>query len=237
MVLAPVRSEQLTAALPILTGMRDGSHVLFFGNTGGRHAQLVEALGDRALFGFPAAGGVRNGPVIRYVLISQQQTMLGEPTGASTSRVQQLKTVLQDAGFSTTITANIGGWLQGHAAFVVPIAFALYRVDTDPSRLAADPDTLRLMVRATREAFRAVAADGKAEIPANLRALYLRLPTAFAVRYWRRVLAGPRGELWFAAHTRAAPEEMRALADELEAAVRRTGRSTPDLTTLLRTSP
>src|SRR6185436_7317314 len=101
--------------------------------------------------------------------ISQQHTMLGEPSGAATSRVQQLKTVLQGAGFSTTITANIEGWLQGHAAFVVPIAFALYRVDTDPSRLAADSDTLRLMVRATREAFQVLRADGKAEIPANLR--------------------------------------------------------------------
>ena len=237
LVLVPVRSEQLAAVLPVLAGMRDGSQVLFFGNTTGRHARLVEALGDRAVFGFPAAGGVRNGPVIRYVLISQQQTMLGEPTGATTSRLQHLKAVLQGAGFSTTITADIDGWLQGHAAFVVPIAFALYRVGTDPSRLAAEPDTLRLMVRATREAFQALRADGKAEIPANLRILYLRLPTAFAVRYWRRVLAGPRGELWFAGHTRAAPEEMRALADELQDAVRRTGRSTPDLTMLLRTSP
>ncbi len=39
------------------------------------------------------------------------------------------------------------GWLLGHATFVVPIAFALYRVDTNASRLAADRDTLRLMVR------------------------------------------------------------------------------------------
>ena len=237
LVLVPVRAEQLRSTLPLLTGMNDGSDVLFFGNTANRQAELSDALGSRALFGFPAAGGVRNGPVIRYVLISQQQTMLGEPTGATTSRLQHLKAVLQGAGFSTTITADIDGWLQGHAAFVVPIAFALYRVGTDPSRLAADPDTLRLMVRATREAFQALRADGKAEIPANLRTLYLRLPTAFAVRYWRRVLAGPRGELWFAAHTRAAPEEMRALADELQDAVRRTSRSTPDLTMLLRTTP
>jgi 2-dehydropantoate 2-reductase len=237
LVLVSVRSEQLAATLPVLTGMRDGSPVLFFGNSGAHHAQIVTALGDRALFGFPAAGGLRNGPVIRYVLISQQQTMLGEPTGATTRRVQQLKTVLQDAGFSTTITTNIDGWLQGHAAFVVPIAFALYRVDTDPSRLAADSETLGLMVRATREAFQALRAAGKVEIPANLRTLYLRLPTALAVRYWRRVLAGPRGELWFAAHTRAAPKEMRALADELQAAVRRAGCPTPDLTMLLRTSP
>jgi 2-dehydropantoate 2-reductase len=50
--------------------------------------------------------------------------------------------------------------------------------------------------------------------------LYLVLPTAFVVRYWRRVLAGPRGELWFGAHSRAAPEEMRALAEKLRTALR-----------------
>jgi 2-dehydropantoate 2-reductase len=89
------------------------------------------------------------------------------------------------------------------------------------------------MVRATREAFRALGASGNAEIPTNPRALYLWLPTAFVVRYWRRVLAGPRGELWFGAHSRAAPEEMRALADDLRAALRDTGRPTPHLENLL----
>jgi len=236
LVLVPVRSEQLASTLPVLSSMRDGSHVLFFGNTAGRQPQLVGALGGRALFGFPAAGGVRDGPIIRYVLIAQQQTMLGEPDGATTPRTQHLKTVLQGAGFPTTITANIDGWLLGHAAFVVPIAFALYRVDTDASRLAANPDTLKLMVRATRQAFRALRASGNAEIPTNLATLYLRLPAAIPVNYWRRVLAGPRGELWFAAHARAAPEEMQALADDLQAAVHRTGRPAPDLTKLLQSS-
>lgn len=233
LVVVPVRSEQLTSTLPVLSSMRDGSDVLFFGNTAGRQAQLVEALGSRVLFGFPAAGGTRDGSVVRYVLIGQQQTMLGEPNGATTSRTRHLKSILQDAGFPTTITANMDGWLLGHAAFVVPIACALYRVDTDASRLAADRDTLRLMVRATRQAFQALRTSGNNEIPANLRTLYLRLPATFAVGYWRRVLAGPRGELWFAAHSRAAPEEMRALAADLQAAVGRTGRPAPDLTTLL----
>jgi 2-dehydropantoate 2-reductase len=63
--------------------------------------------------------------------------------------------------------------------------------------------------------------------------LYLNLPTAFIVRYWRRVFAGPRGELWFAAHSRAAPEEMHTLADKLQTALRRIGGSTPNLDNLL----
>ena len=60
-----------------------------------------------------------------------------------------------------------------------------------------------------------------------------RMPEAFAVRYWRRVLASPRGELWFAAHSRAAPEEMTSLGEELQAAVHRAGRPAPALDALL----
>ena len=94
------------------------------------------------------------------------------------------------------ISANIDGWLLGHAAFVVPIAFALYRVGIDAPKLAADLTTMRLMVLATRQAFNALQAAGNAEIPKNLRILY-RLPTVFVIGYWRRVLKSPRGELWF----------------------------------------
>ena len=230
LVIVAVRAEQLPATLPVLAGMLDGPDVLFFGNNAGRSAQLRDVLGQRAVFGFPAVGGVRDGPTIRYVLISQQQTMLGEASGGVSGRVQQLRTVLQQAGFPTTISTNIDGWLLGHAAFIVPIALALYRVDTDPARLATDRASLRTMVRATRQAFRAL--SGTAEIPANLRALY-RLPTVVAVSYWRRVLAGPRGELWFAAHCRAAPDEMHSMSTELQTAIRHTGQPTPDLDTLL----
>jgi 2-dehydropantoate 2-reductase len=233
LVIVPVRSEQLAATVPILLGMSDGSDVLFFGNTVGRQAELVAAIGERALFGFPAAGGARDGPVIRYVMIRQQKTMLGEATGTTTPRARQLQEVLRAAGFPTRTSANIDGWMLGHTAFVVPIGFALYRVGTDAAKLAADPETMGLMVRATRETFKVLTASGNAEVPANLRMLYLHLPTALIVWYWRRVFAGPRGELWFAAHSRAAPEEMHALAKELHTALRRIGQPTPNLDKLL----
>ncbi len=94
LVLVPVRSEQVTSTLPTLVAMTDGSDVLFFGNTTGQQPELTAALGNRALFGFPAAGGVLDGPVVRYVLISQQKTMVGEPNGTTTLRVRQLRDVL-----------------------------------------------------------------------------------------------------------------------------------------------
>ena len=200
LVLVPVRAGQLRSTLPVLTGMTDGSDVLFFGNTAGKQGELTAALGSRALFGFPAAGGVRDGPVVRYVLIRQQKTMLGEPDGSTSARVKLLKGVLEGAGFPTLISADIDSWLVGHAAFVVPIAFALYRVGSAPAALAADAATMHLMVSATRQAFTALRAHGNAEIPMNLRALY-RLPTRLVIGYWSRVLSSSRGELWFGAHS------------------------------------
>ena len=234
LVLVSVRAEQLVSTLPVLTGLTDGSDVLFFGNTASRQAELTAALGERAVFGFPAAGGTRDGPVVRYVLISQQKTMLGEPDGTTSPRVRHLQSVLNEAGFPTLISANIEDWLMAHAAFVVPIAFALYRVGVNPARLAADPASMRLMVLATRQAFTALRAHGNDEIPTNLRILY-RLPTRVVIGYWRRVLNSPRGELWFAAHSRAAPEEMRDLADKLQETLLHTGHPTPDLKRLLDT--
>jgi hypothetical protein len=89
------------------------------------------------------------------------------------------------------------------------------------------------MVRATRQAFRALRTAHEAEIPTNLTILYLRMPEQFAVRYWQRVFASSRGELWFAGHSRGAAQEMAFLRDKLLAAVHRTGEPTPDLEALL----
>jgi hypothetical protein len=41
------------------------------------------------------------------------------------------------------------------------------------------------------------------------------MPTWFAVRYWRRALLTPLGELGFAAHANAAREEMTLLAEDV----------------------
>jgi 2-dehydropantoate 2-reductase len=233
LVVVPVRCEQLTETLPVLVEMTDAPDVLFLGNAAGHTRLLIDGLGDRALFGFPAVGGVRDGAAVRYALIRQQKTMLGEPSGMTSSRPRRLQAVFKDAGFPTRLTADIEGWLLGHVAFVVPIAFALYSADTDPVRLAHDPVALRLMVRATRQAFRALRTAHVVEIPTNLTMLYLRMPEQFAVRYWQRVFASPRGELWFAGHSRGAAREMALLRDELLAAVHRTGKPTPDLDVLL----
>jgi hypothetical protein len=123
-------------------------------------------------------------PVVVTTRVAKTKEQL---TGGLQATAARLQTMFGEAGFPASISANIGGWMLGHSAFVVPIGFALYRCNTNARALAAYAGTLQLTVRATRDAFEAL---DDAEIPANLRWLYLRMPTAFAVRYWRRGVGG-----------------------------------------------
>jgi 2-dehydropantoate 2-reductase len=194
---------------------------------------VAGAIGKRTLFGFPAAGGVREDAVVRFVVIRAQKTMVADFDRLRSARIRSVAQMFESAGFPTTISIDPEGWLTAHAAFVVPIQLALCRVGVQPQRLAADQALLTTMVRATRQAFRALQAVDDTEIPRNLRALYLLMPERFAAWYWRKTLASTRGELWFAAHTRAAPEELASLAGALRAAVDASGRRAPDLEALL----
>src|SRR5580704_6964659 len=119
------------------------------------------------------------------------------------------------------------GRLAYHAAF---LAAALYRCGTDPVRLAADRVTLTLMCPAMTGAFGGLRADGTAGLPRNLAVLHSPALRAVAVRYWARTMCSPMGELAFAAHSRHAEAEMRALGDDMAARIA----DSPALTKLLR---
>jgi hypothetical protein len=65
------------------------------------------------------------------------------------------------------------------------------------------------------EAFGALRRMGVAGLPRNLAVLHNPMLSPVAVRYWARTMRSPMGELCFAAHSRHAEAEMRALADHV----------------------
>ena len=217
----PVRSVQLSGTLPVLLAMDGQPDVLFFGNTTGRQTEMAGALGERGLFGLPAAGGVRDGPVTKYVLIHQQKSMLGEVSGMSTPRALQMQTVLNSAGFATKISANIDGRMFGHTAFVVPIGFALYRLDGNPSALAADAVHLAVDGAGHPRGLQDIGKPGDpGESSVALPPPPDKVRRSVLAPCARYVLAETFG---FGADTRAAPDEMHELARELRTAVGRAG--------------
>jgi len=235
LVLVPVRGDQLRSVLDPLAASRSTPNVLFFCNTAGGPNELVSALGrERVLLGFPGAGGTRNGTAVRYLLIRQQPTTMGELDGAMTPRLRQFRAAFEGAGFRTAISRHMDGWLKYHAVFVCSICGAVYRAGGRASQLADRPDILHLMVRATAEGFRNLRRQGISGAPGNLRMLYEVMPRWFAVRYWQRAMRTALGEFGFAAHANASREELIQLARQVRSLVQRSDLSTPAIDDLYR---
>ncbi len=184
---------------------------------------------SRVLLGFPGAGGAIEGPVVKYLLIPQQKTTLGELSGERTQRLHELAQALQRAGFAVSVSFNMDAWLKTHVALVTAIAGALYAYGCDPCQLARSPDGVPLMVQGVREGFRGLQALGLPVLPFKLRVLFQWLPLAVPVVYWRRYLNSRMGEYALARHTRVAGDELKQLTDEFRVLKLTAGEPTPAL--------
>jgi 2-dehydropantoate 2-reductase len=214
LVLVAVRSDQLATACSRLTALAGSPAVVFFGNNPGGRSEVSGGVSGDIMLGFPGIGGIIRDGTAEYVLIPQQPTAL---QAGSDARLAELGQVLSKSGFAIQRVNDMDGWLAYHAAFVACVAAALYRCDTEPARLAADRRTLKLMCAAISEAFAALRRTGVTGLPRNLAVLHNPLLKPVAVRYWARTMRSPMGELCFAAHSRHAETEMRALGDQLTA--------------------
>jgi 2-dehydropantoate 2-reductase len=227
LVLVAVRRDQLASACDSLAGLAGNPAIVFFGNNPAGRAAIPGGLPGDVFLGFPGVGGVMASGTADYVRIRQQPTALQQ---SADPRLAALESDLSSRGFAVQRVADMDGWLAYHAAFVACVAAALYLCGTDPARLAADRATLTLMCRAITGAFTALRASGTTGLPGNLAVLHSPLLRAVAVRYWARTMRSPMGELCFAAHSRHAEAEMRALGDDVAARI--TG--SPALAELLR---
>ena len=222
-----VRAEQLEALLPQLA---DGPKVKLFlflhNRAAGAHA-IASALGrGRYLLGFPGACGTPEGDIIRFRLIAEQPTTLGEPDGTISPRLRDVATRLRRAGFQVAISRRMEDWLKTHAVFVTCIAGAIYQVGGRAADVARTRGQVNLLVRGVREGFDALAAAGVSIVPLKL-ALLFRLPSFVPALYWRNFLSRPAAELMFAAH-------MWTLVTELRSTISWEPLSSPALTDLWR---
>lgn len=214
--MVPVRREQVAEVLPTLAAAGRVSTILFMHNHAGGTEQLITAVGrERVLLGFPGASGFRQGAVVKYLLIPQQPTTLGEIEGPPTPRVQEIAEVFRDAGFPVAISQNMDAWLKIHAVFVTAVCGALYCAGGDNYQLAQSTETLALFADGVREGLRLLRMLGLPPAPLNLRAIFTWMPKAITVAYWRRFFASTRGQYYFAEHARVAWVEMKMLADEV----------------------
>lgn len=229
-VMVLMRKNQVDSILPLLGAHRHTPNVAFLHNNAAGHEDIAAALGtNRVLLGFPGAGGTIEDGVVKYLLIPQQKTTLGELDGKRTPRLHEFAQALQRAGFAVSVSSNMDAWLKTHVAFITATAGALYAHGCNPSQLARSPHGVPHMVQGVREGFRVLEALGLPVLPFKLKVLFDWLPFAVPVAYWRRYLDSPMGEYALARHTRAAGDELKLLADEFRVLSLAAGKPTPAL--------
>ena len=230
LALITVRRDQLASVMPQLSANRGVPTLLFMLNNPVGSDKLVDALGrERVLLGFPGAGGTRDGHTVRYALIAQQPTTLGELGGQGSVRLRTITAAFQAAGFPTKISVDMDAWLKAHAFFVTAISGAIYLAGGDCHRLSEDRVTLALMTKGVREGFAVVRALGLAVTPFPLRVLFMWLPPAFAVSYWHRFFASETADYVFGRHARSASAEMREVAADCRILITKSGLPAPAL--------
>jgi 2-dehydropantoate 2-reductase len=213
--LIAVRRDQVASIVPELTANNRIPTLIFMLNNPTGSSDLAQALGrDRVLLGFPGAGGTRDGHLVRYAMIAQQPTTLGELDGKRTPRLRRLVETFRQCGFPTTTSRDMDAWLKAHAFFVTAISGAIYIAGGDCRRLSEDKATVALMAKGVREGYSAVRALGLSVAPFALKVLFTWLPPMFAIYYWRNFFASKMADYVFGRHARAASREMRELAND-----------------------
>jgi len=223
LALIAVRRDQLASVMPDLLANRGIPTLLFMLNNPTGSTELSRAFGNRVLLGFPGAGGTREGPVVRYAMIAQQPTMIGEPAGKRTPRLRRVTEAFRSSGLKTRTAGDMDGWLKAHAFFVTAISGAIYLAGGNPRRLSQDDATLQLMAKGVSEGFAAVRALRHTVTPFALRVLFTWLPPTFAIGYWRRFFATEMADYVFGRHARAASAEMREVANDCRIMLEKSG--------------
>nr|WP_221328697.1 FAD-dependent oxidoreductase [Actinoplanes sp. L3-i22] len=206
--IAIVRKPHLDAVLAELAPTPIPTLLFMVSNAQGPRV-LVDAVGERALAGFPGAGGERAGHVVRYRIPPRfmQQTMLGEPDGSRSDRVRQLASMFDAAGFSAAVCPDLDAWLKSHESFVAATANATYAAGGDAHRLAHDPELLRLCVRSIQELYATLDALRVPVLPGWFR-LWQRLP--------RRAIEFSFGRFLDSAAWELGTSQINSMRDEVE---------------------
>ena len=232
LALVVVRADQIDALLPELEANRGVKAFLFMHNRAAGSSRLAQAVGpERLLLGFPGAGGWRDGATVRYRLIPEQPTTLGEPNGRLSPRLRQVAKIFEEAGFSVALNRRMDDWLKTHAMLVTVIAGAIYLADGSTTALAASRKRIRTLVRGVRQGFQ-ILSDANIVIEPKKLDFLIGLPPILLQIYLRRFLARPASELILARHANAVPGEMLKLVEELRVIVQLEPHKAPELEAL-----
>jgi len=235
LVIVLIRKNKLPPVFEILAANPNIENILFIGNNARGFDQYLKHLpAEKMLFGFPGAGGGIREQIVHYAdregpKKKRRSVTIGEMDGLVKERTLAVKSLFESAGVPADLTVDIDSWLKYHAALVIPLACALYKHNCDNYQAANDKEVLRAMVRSAREGGRVLRALGFRKRQPFEFNLFYWLPEFMSMMAVGRLLRSKFAEVAFAMHARAAREEMKDLARELQEISTNTSVETPNM--------
>jgi len=234
-ILVVVRRNQVAELLPTLAA-NSSPNLVFMNNNLNGPAEIVAALGsERPMLGFVFAGGKRDGEIIRAMGPFDHSLMLtpfGEINGTVTPRLITLVNLLNRAGLRAKVSNHIVDYLATHAAGVAALVPLLMKYQNHIKALARSPEDLKLAASAMRETVPVLKALGHKIVPAGQQ--IVAVMPVFVLAFLLRLMCNSKfGEVGAAWHAQQAPDELQALADDLRAAVIRSGVPAPAIRKVL----
>lgn len=219
-----IRREQIEEALVDLKAASAIRQFVFMVNHASGSEKIFAELGrKRVVLGFPSFAGSIESGVDVFLDVTEQATSIERSS-------PEVAALLKNAGFHVRLVKDMDSWLKRHAVFVTAIAGALFLRGCDPKQLSYDPSLVRTFILGVRQGWLALDQRGIAPAPLALRSIFSWIPLPLAAAYWRHLFASPRGEFYFARHTRRSIEEVAALVADVRELT--AGCKTPDLDVL-----
>lgn len=236
LVVVLVRKNRIQSVIESLSASPDLRNILFMGNNVAGFQTYRSGLPDeKILFGFPGAGGGWKDPksleIVDRESPKKRKRMpirIGEMDGVEKARTREIQALFESSGIPVELVADIDGWLKYHAAFVIPIGCAIYRHGCDLGALAEDQETLRLAIRACKEAGNVLRDLGYTRRQPFKFNLFYWLPESVTAKMFRGIFESRFAEVALAMHAEAARDEFERLVAEFRSLAEEAGVEMPN---------
>ena len=208
-----LRYTQLDSILETLRASR-AKNIVFVGNDV-RARAIAAALPEKnMLFAFASSAGHREPD--RVASIDLKKITIGQLAGAP-SNEPLIGQIFAGTKYKVAYEPNMEDYLLCHAAFVLPVAFACYKVDGDLKKLRGNTAYLSRLIDANIEGYRAIRNAGHEILPKDDADFEGAAYRKTCLRFFKLMCATSLGKICASDHAMNAVDEMSALNRDLKA--------------------
>ena len=188
-------------------------NIVFVGNNV-RALEIASYLpGKNCMFAFTSSAGHRE--TNRVVSVDLKKITIG-PVLNTSSNQKLIQQIFCNTKYKVFYEKNMNDYLLCHAAFVLPVAFACYKVDGNLKRLKGNTTYLNKMIDANIEGYRAIQNSGHEILPKEDKDFESPAYRKTCLRFFELMCATRLGKICASDHAMHAVEEMLALNTDLK---------------------